>query len=120
MPRPRSIDLTGRKFGKLEVLEAVPGGLWRCRCLCGAFRNVRTSDLIRPAPKSVRSCGCAKVRPARARKGKSARWLTFAGRTESISQWSRLTGLDPKTISRRLARGWTVEETLGRAYYRWH
>jgi hypothetical protein len=48
MPRLRSIDLTGRNFGKLEVLEAVPGGLWRCRCLCGAFSNVRTSDLIPP------------------------------------------------------------------------
>ena len=107
MPRPRSIDLAGRRFGKLEVLEPVPGGLWRCRCLCGAFRNVRTADLLRPAPRSVRSCGCSK-RPSR-------HGLTFAGRTESVSQWARLTGLDRKTIRRRLARGWSVERTLARA-----
>ena len=40
---PKALDLTGRKFGQLEVLRAVGrttkyGGctVWRCRCSCGA------------------------------------------------------------------------------------
>lgn len=56
-------DLTGRKFGKLTVIERVPnnGGKdgharWRCRCDCGNYtealsHNLKSGDKV--------SCGCA-------------------------------------------------------------
>lgn len=42
-------DLTGRKFGTLNVIEPVKlydnRWFWRCKCDCGNFRNVRTTYL---------------------------------------------------------------------------
>ena len=60
---PRSVDLTGQKFGKLTVLEKA--GLikyqvyWYCECVCGAWALVRTADLRNGHAKS---CGCGKHR----------------------------------------------------------
>lgn len=57
------IDLTGRTFGRLTVLERVPppikdrGGYawWRCRCRCGEEAVVRGASLRR---SDTCSCGC--------------------------------------------------------------
>ena len=60
----KAIDLKGKTFGRLEVLEragtaytpnftAVP--LWRCRCECGAVKLCR-GDKLRQ--NKIRSCGC--------------------------------------------------------------
>lgn len=38
--------------------------------------------------------------------------LTFQGRTKCIAEWVEETGLKCSTISERLRRGWSVEETL--------
>ena len=63
------IDLTGRRFGRLVVLEragtyASPDGFhkyatWRCLCDCGnetvvVSQNLRSGD--------TKSCGCLKTR----------------------------------------------------------
>lgn len=66
MGRP-TIDLTGRRFGRLVVLREAPerhrtaGGTpirqWVCQCDCG-----RTVTLLQPnltKPKPAQSCGCA-------------------------------------------------------------
>lgn len=59
------IDLTGRRFGRLFVLEragtyVADGGFhksatWRCRCDCGRETVVMSQDLRRG---TTRSCGC--------------------------------------------------------------
>ena len=54
------IDLTDKKYNMLTVIEKVDTSLhgeavWKCRCECGNFTNVRGSHLTRG---SVKSCGC--------------------------------------------------------------
>jgi hypothetical protein len=39
--------------------------------------------------------------------------VTAAGRTHTIAEWSRLTGIDANTIGGRLRRGWSAERALG-------
>lgn len=56
------IDLTGRKFGRLTVLERsgaqFGAALWLCQCECGIPTLVRSGDLRRG---HIRSCGCLRV-----------------------------------------------------------
>lgn len=47
-------DLTGKRFGKLTVETYIGNSKWRCRCDCGNYIEVATSDL----PKT-KSCGCS-------------------------------------------------------------
>lgn len=59
MPRPRTEDITGQRFGKLVALEIAgkdAGGrlLYKCRCDCGNITTVRKSNLGR-----TKSCGCS-------------------------------------------------------------
>ena len=57
------IDLTGKKFGRLTVVEKRPSvmyGLtkkrrWRCKCECGGFTEVDTGSLT---SGHIKSCGC--------------------------------------------------------------
>lgn len=62
---PRSIDLTGQRFGHLLVLgvaegERINGGLaWRCRCDCGTKKTFSSSELRRGR---AWSCGCGMPR----------------------------------------------------------
>lgn len=58
------MDLTGKKFGKLTVIERVPkdicpgtsgGVLWRCKCECGNIKEIRSTDLTR---RKFPNCGC--------------------------------------------------------------
>lgn len=69
----KAIDLKGKTFGRLEVLEragtaytpnftAVP--LWRCRCECGKIVVVRGVSLRN---ESTRSCGCLQAELAKER-----------------------------------------------------
>jgi len=68
-------DLTGKKFGKLKVLEwaysqKVKGGTkkyWKCVCDCGNTTNVITASLVRGKTKS---CGCLRRCESVKRKGK--------------------------------------------------
>lgn len=55
------IDLTGRKFSHLTVLERVESGrpglvIWKCQCDCGNITYVRSSNL---KSGQVRSCGAS-------------------------------------------------------------
>lgn len=49
------IDLTGKKFGKWKVLRRKSGSSWRCRCKCGALKDVSGGSL-----RSGTSTGCRK------------------------------------------------------------
>lgn len=54
------IDLTGKRFGLLTVIEREPNAahgiaVWRCKCDCGQYTSVRGNNLKSGA---VKSCGC--------------------------------------------------------------
>lgn len=56
------IDLTGKKFGRLTVVEVLPERkhnkkVYKCACECGNYANVVASKLIAGYTKS---CGCLK------------------------------------------------------------
>lgn len=60
LARCRLIDLAGRRFGRLTVVEywANPkgrGGSWKCKCDCGAI-VFRSSATLRRG--KTKSCGC--------------------------------------------------------------
>jgi len=42
------------------------------------------------------------------------RLITWNGETHTLKQWSEITGIHPKTISKRIDRGWTIEEALSK------
>lgn len=58
---PNLIDLTGKRFGKLTVLERSAYGLgtrtayWACQCDCGRYKVVKSAYL---RLGHVKSCGC--------------------------------------------------------------
>ena len=55
------IDMTGKKFGRLTVVEFDPNkkinnkAYWICKCDCGNILSVRGQDLRQGKTKS---CGC--------------------------------------------------------------
>ena len=55
-------DLTGQTFGYLTVIEPVGHKnscvLWRCKCKCGKYVDIRSTDLIHGY---TTSCGCRKM-----------------------------------------------------------
>ena len=61
-PSPTLIDLRGKTFGKLKVIEKDPDSKpgktkWICECKCGNIVSV-LSDSLRNG--KTRSCGCAR------------------------------------------------------------
>ena len=62
---PNTVDLTGRRFGKLQVVEKLPvkhtypsgqkTGKWRCKCDCGKEIVTISAALLKGTTKS---CGC--------------------------------------------------------------
>lgn len=61
----KALDLTGQRFGRLEVVEragSTTGGiLWKCLCDCGESTHVRSGNLRQGV---VASCGCGRKAPA--------------------------------------------------------
>lgn len=45
--------------------------------------------------------------------GRPPRSITAYGHTRTIAEWARVTGYDPSTIAKRLARGWDAERAVG-------
>ncbi len=105
------LELSGRSFGRLTVIRSLGyGGLWLCRCVCGATGQWRGAALN---SGNTKSCGCLKAEllasgfhrthGAASRKfgpsgrGKSpeyAAWLGMIGRCENPSndRWARYGG----------------------------
>jgi hypothetical protein len=62
-------DLTGRRFGRVTVLEFVElnnngGARWRCRCDCGTVFETNAASLVHGHTKS---CGCYRKEISRER-----------------------------------------------------
>lgn len=56
----KTVDLTGRKFGRWTVLSKAGkdkrgSTMWLCRCECGSVKEIRHSSLT---SGNSRSCGC--------------------------------------------------------------
>lgn len=65
-------DLTGRKFGRLEVVERAgvdenKRATWLCKCRCGNTKIISAKDLH---SRKVYSCGCLRRDLNRAKKEK--------------------------------------------------
>lgn len=77
----RSIDLSGRRFGRLLAIERVRCGskqrlFWRCRCDCGNECMFTASSLIRGNNKS---CGCLVLKHGHSRvRFRSVEYATWA------------------------------------------
>lgn len=76
MPRPANhLNLTGRQFGLLLVMEASPPRRWHCVCACGTHVEVLTANLR----QNRRICG-------RACPEKYSRKLTYLAEREMESE----------------------------------
>lgn len=66
----RLIDLTGKKFGNLTVIERAENRgkeiFWKCRCDCGQIKEINGSRLKNGKTKS---CGCYKKEVSHLNKG---------------------------------------------------
>lgn len=90
------IDLTGRRFGKLVVIEktelrASNGGvIWRCKCDCGNETTTASKNLLSGNSKS---CGCRNYETKNAKHGLSGKkiysvWDAMMSRCYNINQKS--------------------------------
>lgn len=59
-------SLIGKSFGRLTVisetekrrLKSTGEKYWKCKCICGNFKDVATTDLNKKNSKGTQSCGC--------------------------------------------------------------
>lgn len=58
------------------------------------------------------------TRSEQARNTRRTRHLTHNGRTQCVTDWALELGVRPRNITQRLARGWTVAETLSTPFLR--
>ena len=65
---PKSLDITGQKFGKLTALHRVPSRngktYWLCRCECGVEKEIQTTHL---RDGSTVSCGSIQCKNAQSK-----------------------------------------------------
>ena len=52
------VDIVGKKFNRLTVLEYLENSKWLCRCDCGNFSYVTTHRL---KSGNTKSCGCLRI-----------------------------------------------------------
>jgi hypothetical protein len=90
------------KYGKLTLLYDTRlnprNTVWVCRCDCGSRCLALASDL---KSGKTQSCGCM-----------DNKGITFNGKTLTIAEWAKETGIKPGTIRQRLKRGWSTERAL--------
>lgn len=84
----RALDLTGRKFGKLTVLERVGSNrgraIWLCKCECDVKKVISTDRLM----QGTQSCGCLMRemnRDLRTKHGNTARSI---GKSREYRAWA--------------------------------
>jgi hypothetical protein len=83
-------DLTGKKYGRLTVIERVPNlpnsrvTRWKCICECGKSVEVNRNNLLH---KKVRSCGCLATELTRKRTKKYNNYIPlFVGYTTNTNK----------------------------------
>lgn len=86
------IDLTGRKFGRLEVIEYAGKNhrneaVWRCKCDCGKIVDVRSEPL---RTGHTKSCGCYRSELDKAKIGKPFVYKHLQRNTRLYSTWCNM------------------------------
>lgn len=86
----RAIDLTGQRFGKLIVVRRTGSrnkkALWLCRCDCGGYKEVVSTQLRNGG---CQSCGC--LGKQRTSEAKTTHGYTRAGkRTPTYNAWASM------------------------------
>ena len=99
-------DLTGRKFGRLEVLRHVhsdqrSAAFWECRCDCGNIVVVRGGDL---KSGNTLSCGCLR--------NEHAGWLENIRKANICFDCQKACGGCSWSRSFEPVPGWTAEKTM--------
>lgn len=113
MGQYRGTDLTGKRFGKLTVMERNGinkhrQALWKCACSCGNETVLSTSTL---KSGNTKSCGCL-IHQSHPRLWKGDYTITYNGKTQTVSEWAEEMGINYFTLYRRLQRGWDIERAL--------
>lgn len=87
---PNKIDLTGKRFGRLVVLQETPvrrngNVMWLCQCDCGTIKKVNGDPLRRGA---ILSCGCLQreTAPTAARNACLKHGMTYSPTWKSWSE----------------------------------
>lgn len=61
--KPFRVDLTGKVFGRLKVVEFIHiknhKAFWKCECSCGVIKSVASASLVSGGTKS---CGCLAIK----------------------------------------------------------
>ena len=117
MEMPRKVhDLTGRRFGRVTVLEFVElnnngGARWLCRCDCGTVFETNAANLVHGHTKS---CGCYRSEISSRKAGIANKvWsvpvvAVINGKRyefESIKSASRYIGCAASTVRRAIKSG---------------
>lgn len=103
----RQIDLVGRRFGRLLVLEQAAKSLqqprvcWLCKCDCGRLKIIAGADL---RSGNTNSCGCLRAETLR-----DKRRVLIAGRV-----FGRLTVVGLSTVQRPKAQWWRCQCSCGK------
>lgn len=94
--------MIGQVFGRLIVKGfSCKNGRKVCECLCRCGRMVSVSaNNINSG--NTQSCGCRK-----------RVFLIWNGKRQCIKDWAKELGFPKYLISRRIRKGWSVDETLG-------
>lgn len=92
------IDLIGKRFGRLKVIEQAESNkqhatCWKCLCDCGNYHIVSTGNLNKG---NVRSCGCLHIELSKERNtthGKTKTriyrtWINMISRCEDVNHKS--------------------------------
>lgn len=102
-------DLTGKRFGKLKVLEearerdAFGRAQWKCLCACGKTVVVRSNNLC---TGNTRACGCVKAVSGARRMFKNLKCFRFgcltvikrSPSTDGKAHWECLCSCGNKTV----------------------
>lgn len=81
--------------------------------MANGYQDDLTIDRIDPdGPYSPENCRWATIKEQNNNRSNN-RYITCNGKTLTLSGWSELTGLHRTTITRRMARGMSVEQSLG-------
>jgi hypothetical protein len=95
-------DITNQRFGNLVAKERVEKNKynewrWRCTCDCGRETVTSLRNLVHGHVKSCAKCNS----------------FTFEGKTQTIGEWSKETGLRHDTLFRRIyTYNWSYEDAL--------
>ena len=85
----RAVDLTGKRFGRLVVVERdfsyKKAAYWRCRCDCG---NETTVQSVHLRSGATQSCGCLHMENAF-----KSNWSSHGGyKTRLYAEWTGMKG----------------------------